>query len=98
MLMEQIQDILTQKRKVDKRFYELEESISGRNVTDEAQREQYKVEERKARIKNEELLRNNKLRYDLLSKALADEEGKSKSILEEKLVIEQENIDLNDKL
>ena len=54
MLRDQIADILKQKRKVDKRNYELEEAISGRNITEDDAREMYKEEERKMRIEKEE--------------------------------------------
>ena len=45
---------MTEKRKIDKYNMELEEEISGRNVTDEKQKQRYKDEERKMRIKYEE--------------------------------------------
>ena len=98
MLLDQVHDLLRQKRKVDKRHYELEESISGRNVTDEDQKARYKEEERKQRIKNEETLRNHSERFKQLDKALKDEETLSKKYLEEKQKIEQEHTDLDEKL
>ena len=46
-------DILKDKRKIDKHNMELEDKISGRNVTDEMQKKKHKNEERKMRIKYE---------------------------------------------
>jgi hypothetical protein len=41
---------LRDKRKVDKYNMELQDKISGRNVTDEMQKRKYRNEERKMRI------------------------------------------------
>jgi hypothetical protein len=46
-------DILKDKRKVDKYNMELEEALSGRNVTEEITKKRHKNEERKMRIKAE---------------------------------------------
>lgn len=48
-----IADILKDKRKIDKHGMELEDKISGRNVTDEMTKKKHKNEERKMRIKLE---------------------------------------------
>jgi hypothetical protein len=48
-----IKDILTDKRKIDKLNMELEDKISGRNVTEEQTKMKQKTEERKMRIKYE---------------------------------------------
>lgn len=77
---------------------ELEEAISGRNITDEDTKQRYKEEERKMRIKNDEALRNLKLKGDMLDKANTDEEAKSKAYLDEKQKIEQDHTDLDEKL
>ena len=98
MMYDQLLDILGQKRKIDKRHMELEEAISGRNVTDEDTKARYKEEERKMRIKNEEILRNHKLRGHFLDLANTDEEAKSKEYLDQKQKIEQDHIDLDEKL
>lgn len=57
-----------------------------------------KEEERKMRISNEEKLRNHKLTNVKLEKAMQDEEKKAKDLLDEKQKIEQENVDLDEKL
>jgi len=48
-----IADILKDKRKIDKYNMELEDKISGRNVTDDMTKRKHKNEERKMRIKYE---------------------------------------------
>lgn len=58
ILMSGILDLLTDKRKVDKYNMELEESISGRNVTEEMTKRKYKNEERKMRIGYEKQIVN----------------------------------------
>lgn len=76
----------------------LEEEISGRNMTDEMAKQKYKNEERKMRIKQDKTIVNLRLRGDLLDKKNADEENKSKAVLDEKLKLEQELMDLNEDL
>ena len=51
ILLDQINDLLKDKRKVDKLNMELEDEISGKNVTEEMQKKKYKDEERKMIIK-----------------------------------------------
>jgi hypothetical protein len=53
ILNSSIMDILNDKRKIDKYNMELEDKISGRNVTDDMQKQKHKDEERKMRIKYE---------------------------------------------
>ena len=53
ILNSSIADILKDKRKIDKYNMELEDKISGRNVTDEMTKRKHKNEERKMRIKYE---------------------------------------------
>jgi len=53
ILHNSIQDILKDKRQVDKKNMELENKISGRNMTDDMQKLKHKDEERKMRIKYE---------------------------------------------
>lgn len=48
-----IADILKDKRRIDKYNMELEDKISGKNVTDEMTKKKHKDEERKMRIKYE---------------------------------------------
>jgi hypothetical protein len=50
MLDAAIMEALKEKRKVDKLNMELEEKISGRNVTEAMQKQRHKNEERKMRI------------------------------------------------
>jgi hypothetical protein len=50
MLDTAIMEALKEKRKVDKLNMELEEKISGRNVTEAMQKQRHKNEERKMRI------------------------------------------------
>ena len=50
ILNQALEDILRDKRKVDKYNMELQDKISGRNVTDEMQKKKYRNEERKMRI------------------------------------------------
>jgi hypothetical protein len=49
---------LRDKRKVDKYNMELQDKISGRNVTDEMQKKKYRNEERKMRIQYEKKIVN----------------------------------------
>jgi hypothetical protein len=51
---------LKDKRKVDKYNMELQDRISGKNVTDEMNKRKYKNEERKMRIKYEKSIVNLK--------------------------------------
>jgi hypothetical protein len=48
-----IADILKDKRKIDKYNMEIEDKISGKNVTDEMTKKKHKNEERKMKIKFE---------------------------------------------
>ena len=98
ILYSSIKDLLKDKRKVDKQKMLLEEEISGRNMTDEMAKQKYKNEERKMRIKQDKTIVNLRLRGDLLDKKNADEENKSKAVLDEKLKLEQELMDLNEDL
>ena len=50
ILNQALEDILRDKRKVDKYNMELQDKISVRNVTDEMQKKKYSNEERKMRI------------------------------------------------
>lgn len=98
MLNAAIAEALKDKRRVDKLNMELEEKISGRNVTEAMQKQRHKNEERKMRIKYEKNLDNLKRNGVMLMEKTADEETKSKDILDKKLKMEQELIDINDLL
>ena len=98
ILNQAIQDILKDKRKIDKYNMELEDKISGRNVTDLQTKQNYKNEERKMRIKYEKNLDTlKKTGVNLVDKG-GDEETQSKEVLDEKLKLEQDLLDLNDEL
>ena len=74
---------------------ELDDKISGRNVTDLMTKQKHKNEERKMRIKYQKNLDFlQKTGVNLMDKG-GDEETKSKDVLDEKLKLEQELIDLN---
>ena len=91
-------DILKDKRVVDKYNMELEEKIAGRNVTEEMVKKKHKHEERKMRIKLEKNLAYLKSMGVILMEKISNEEAKSKDVLDEKLKLEQELIDLKEDL
>lgn len=93
-----IADILKDKRKIDKYNMELEDKISGRNVTDEMTKRRHKNEERKMRIRYEKNVAYLKSQGVILMEKIANEEAKSKEVLDEKLKLEQELIDLKEDL
>lgn len=98
ILNQAINDILKDKRKIDKYNMELEDKISGRNVTDLQTKQNYKNEERKMRIKYEKNLDTLKKQGVNLVDKGGDEETHSKEVLDEKLKLEQDLIDLNEDL
>jgi len=83
-----IQDILKDKRRIDKLNMELDDAITGKNVTEEMQKKRIKNEERKMRIKYEKNLDNLRTNGSIMMDKTADEEGKSKIVLDQKLQIE----------
>ena len=93
-----IKDILQDKRKIDKHNMELEDKISGRNVTDEMTKKKHKNEERKMRIKYEHSVAYLKQCGVSLMEKINFEESKSKDVLDEKLKLEQELLDLKEDL
>lgn len=77
---------------------ELEDKISGKNVTDLQIKQKSKNEERKMRIKYEKSVDTlKKTGVNLVDKG-GDEETKSKDVLDLKLKLEQELLDLNEEL
>ena len=98
MLNKAIADGLKEKRRVDKHNVELEDKISGRNVTELMQKQRHKNEERKMRIKYENNLDNLKRNGVMLMEKTADEEAKSKDLLDQKLKMEQEKLDIEEDL
>lgn len=93
-----ILDILNDKRKIDKYNMELEDKISGRNVTDDMQKMKHKDEERKMRIKYEKNVSTLKSQGVIMMEKISNEEAKSKDVLDEKLKLEQELLDLKEDL
>jgi len=77
---------------------ELEDKISGRNMTELMQKQKHKNEERKMRIKYEKNIDNLKTNGVILMEKTADEESKSKDVLDNKLKLEQELLDLKEDL
>ena len=75
---------------------ELEDKISGRNVTDEMTKKKHKNEERKMRIKYEHSVNYLKSQGEKLMDQISFEETKSKDVLDEKLKLEQELIDIKE--
>ena len=93
-----INDLLKDKRKIDKYNEELELKISGKNMTQLMIQQRHKNEERKMRIKYEKSVDTlKKTGVHLVDKG-GDEETKSKDVLDEKLKLEQELLDLNNEL
>lgn len=83
---------------MDKYNMELEETIAGRNVTEEMTKKRHKNEERKMRIKYEQNLDNLRENGVILMEKTTDEEAKSKDVLDQKMKLEQELMDLNESL
>ena len=83
-----INDLLKDKRKIDKYNEELELKISGKNMTQLMIQQRHKNEERKMRIKYEKSVDTlKKTGVHLVDKG-GDEETKSKDVLDEKLKLE----------
>ena len=88
MLYAAIEDILRDKRRVDKYNMELEDKISGRNVTEEMTKRKQKNAERRQRIKLQKNLDNLRQMGVILMDKTSNEESKSKEVLDEKLKLE----------
>lgn len=93
-----INDILKDKRRVDKYNMELDDKVNDRNVSDFEKRQKVKNEERKIRIKLEKDLDSLKKEGMYLVDRSGDEETMSKDVLDEKLALEQDLTDLNEAL
>mmetsp|Transcript_35662 Transcript_35662/g.54565 ORF Transcript_35662/g.54565 Transcript_35662/m.54565 type:complete len:134 (+) Transcript_35662:832-1233(+) len=93
-----ILDILRDKRRIDKYNMELVDKIQGRNVTEEMTKKKYKNEERKMRIQYEKSVDNLKINGVIMMEKTSDEETKSKDVLDQKLKLEQQLIDLKEDL
>ena len=77
---------------------ELEDKISGRNVTEEMTKRKTKNAERRQRIKLQKNLDNLRQIGVILMDKTSNEESKSKEVLDEKLKLEQELNDLREDL
>ena len=93
-----IADILKDKRKIDKHHMELEEAITGKNVSDEQAKMKHKNEEKKMRIQYQMKVQRLKSDFVILLDQTADEENKSKDQLEKKQNLEEEQLKLNEEL
>jgi hypothetical protein len=98
ILYSAIKDLLKDKRIIDKHNMEVEEKISGKNVTDLQVKQKQKNEERKMRIKYEKNVDTLKHTSTNLVDKGGDEETKSKAVLDDKLKLEQDLLDLNNDL
>lgn len=98
ILMESIKDILTDKREIDKEAMRLDDEISGRNLTEDDNKKKYKHEERKMRIKLEKSIVNMKQRSEVMFKKTGDEEDVSKKLLDKKLDMDRELLELTENL
>lgn len=85
-----MKDLLKEKRKIDKRNLLLEQEIIRKNQTDEHQKEQFRDEERKIRIKAEKNVDTLQKQGDILMNKIEKEESISKEILEQKLNLQGE--------
>lgn len=91
-----INDILKDKRRVDKYNMELDDKVNDRNVSDFEKRQKVKNEERKIRIKLKKDLDSLKKEGIYFVDRSDDEETMSKDFLDENLGIEQDLTDLNE--
>ena len=98
ILNSQIEDLLKDKRVVDKSNMELADIISGKNVNDFTEAQKKKDAERAMRISKEQNVASLKrLGLDLMAKTTF-EETNSKQKLDSKLKLEQDLLDLNEKM
>ena len=98
ILNSQIADLLKDKRVVDKLNMELSDIVQGKNLSDYAEAQKRKEAERALSIQKEQNLESLKrLGLDYMAKTTF-EENHSKTKLDEKLKLEQDLLDLNEKL
>lgn len=98
ILNSQIEDLLKDKRVVDKLNMELSDIVQGKNLNDFVEAAKKKEAERAMRIGKEQNLASLKRHgLDLMAKTTF-EENHSKTKLDEKLKLEQDLLDLNEKL
>jgi predicted RND superfamily exporter protein len=94
MLIDGIQDVLAEKRKVDKKHTELTNKMEGKNQDADSTKMKEKDEQRKMRIRLETDVSNLKSHGVILMSRIGNEEARSKVYLEEKLKLEQEFTDM----
>lgn len=93
-----IQDILKEKRKVDKINMENTMKLEGRGVTDEMDKMAHKNEERKMRIKSQFNVQTLQKLGTILMDKIEKEETISKEVLEQKLNMQAELQELQESL
>ena len=85
----QIDDILTEKRAVDKHNLELEYKIQGRGVTDADQKAKHFEAEREMEMKLMHQLQAQRDQAEIMLEQLREEEKKCKEMLDLKITAEQ---------
>ena len=93
-----IQETLAEKRQIDKYGLELVEAIDGRSMNEDQIKKRQRNEERKLKINKETNLENLRQQGVILIEQTADEENKSKEVLDNKLELEQQLMDLKQKV
>jgi hypothetical protein len=96
MLLDQIKTLVVEKRAIDKKNFELDQKLQGKDLTDDQLKQKQKNEERKMRIKYEKSVLNLRSLGVQMMEKIAKEELKSKDILETKLKLEQSLLDLKE--
>ena len=89
MCNSQIEETLTEKRRVDKENLELEYKIQGRGVTEADQKAKYFEAEREMKMKLHHQLQNQRDQAEVMLEQLRDEEIKCKDMLDLKITAEQ---------
>ena len=84
----QIEEILTEKRRVDKENLELEYKIQGRGVTEADQKAKHQEAEREMEMKLEHSLQAQRDYAEIMLEQLRDEEKKCKDMLDLKITAE----------
>ncbi len=85
MTLSQIQDIITEKRKVDKENLEIENKISGRGISEAEQKQRLFDAEREQIKKIQNSLKFQKETANNVMERLKEEETKAKDMLDEKI-------------
>ena len=89
MTESQIEEILTEKRAVDKENLELEDKIQGRGVTDADQKAKHFEAEREMTMKLHHSLQAQRETAEIMLEQLKEEEKKCKVMLDMKITAEQ---------